>query len=94
MDANKALTNRLDGLYTRLLRFALDISWKDHVTNEKLYAGLPKLSDKLRSRRLGIAGHCVRYPKEAAHHTILWEPTHGKSRGAASCMNFVTLLHS
>ena len=47
MDANKALTNRLDGLYTRLLRFALDISWKDHVTNEKLYAGLPKLSDKL-----------------------------------------------
>ena len=33
----KPLTNRLDGLYTRLLRFALDISWKDHVTNEKLY---------------------------------------------------------
>ena len=32
---------------------------KDHVTNEKLYAGLPKLSDNLRSRRLGIAGHCV-----------------------------------
>ena len=25
--------------------------------HDKLYAGLPKLSDKLRSRRLGIAGH-------------------------------------
>ena len=49
----KALTSRLDGLYTRLLRFALNISWRDHVTNVKLYAGLPKLSDKLRSRRLG-----------------------------------------
>ena len=45
---------------------------KDHVTNEKLYAGLPKLSDNLRSRRLGIAGHCVRHPEEAAHHTIEW----------------------
>ena len=90
----KALTNRLDGLYTRILRFALDISWKDHVTNEKLllYAGLPKLSNKLRSRRLGIAGHCVRHPEEAAHHTILWEPTHGKFRRGAPCMNYVTLL--
>ena len=44
---------------TRLLKFAVDISWKGHVTNEKLYAGLPKPSDKLRSKRLGIAGHCV-----------------------------------
>ena len=65
---------------------------KDHVTNEKLYAGLPKLSDNLRSRRLGIAGHCVRHPEEAAHHTILWEPTHGTSRRGAPCMNYVTLL--
>ena len=30
--------------------------------HDKLYAGLPKLSDKLRSRRVGIAGHCVRHP--------------------------------
>ena len=64
----------------------------DHVTNEKLYAGLPKLSDKLRSRRLGIAGHCVRHHEEAARQTILWEPTHGKSRRGAPCMNYVTLL--
>ena len=65
---------------------------KDHVTNEKLYAGLPKLSDNLRSRRLGIAGHCVRHPEEAAHHTILWEPTHGTFRRGAPCMKYVTLL--
>ena len=65
---------------------------KDHVTNEKLYAGLPKLSDNLRSRRLGIAGHCVRHPEGAAHHTILWEPAHGTSRRGAPCMKYVTLL--
>ena len=70
----------------------MDISWRDHVSNEKLYAGLPKLSDKLRSRRLGITGHCVRHPEEATHYTILWEPTHGKSRRGAPCMQYVTLL--
>ena len=88
----KALTNRLDGLYTRLLRFALNVDWSDHVTNVVLYAGLPKLSNKLRERRLGIAGHCVRHVEEAAHHTILWEPTHGDSRRGAPYMNYVTLL--
>ena len=70
MDADKGTYQQTGWLIHRLLRFALDISWKDHVTNEKLYAGLPKLSDKLRSRRLGIAGHCVRHPEEAAHHTM------------------------
>ena len=41
---------------------------------------------------MGIAGHCVRHPEEATHHTILWEQTHGKSRRGAPCMNYVTLL--
>ena len=37
----KALTNRLNLAFKhRLLRFALDIGWWDHVTIEKLYAGL------------------------------------------------------
>ena len=54
------------------------------------------LSDKLMSRSLSVAlaGHCVRHFEfdEASHHTILWEPTHGKSRRRAPCMNYVTLL--
>ena len=34
----KALTNRLNLAFKhRLLRFALDIGWRDNVTNEKLY---------------------------------------------------------
>ena len=76
----KALTSRLDGLYTRLLRFALNISWRDHVTNEKLYAGLP---DKLRSRRLGVAGHCVRHPVGTYPYQI---------EERSSLMNYITLL--
>ena len=30
----KTLEKRLDGVYTRLLRFALDVSWKEHKINK------------------------------------------------------------
>ena len=54
------------------------------------------LSDKLMSRSLSVAlaGHCVRHFEfdEASHHTILWEPTHGKSRRRAPCI--YELCHS
>ena len=45
----------LDGCYTRLLRTVLDISWQ--LSNNELYGDLPRLSDKIRQRRLQFAGH-------------------------------------
>ena len=39
----KELTSRVDGVYTRLLRLCLNVSWKDKWTNKKLYHGLPKV---------------------------------------------------
>ena len=83
-----ALTKRLDGLYTRLLIFALNITW----TNEKLYQGLPKISEKLRGRRMRLAGHLIRHTEEAAHETVLWEPLHGNPKRGAPSMNYVKLL--
>ena len=55
-----ALTKRLDGLHTRLLRFALNITCRDKWTNDKLYQSLPKLSEKLRGRRMRLASHLIR----------------------------------
>ena len=43
-----ALTKQLDGSYTRMLRMALDVSWKSHTTNKILYGELPKVSEKVR----------------------------------------------
>ena len=72
----------LDGVYTRMLRVALNVSWKDHITNVNLYGKLPRLSDKIRQRRMRLAGHCVRHLELSACELILWEPTYGKlSRG-------------
>ena len=48
----------------RLLRFSLNVTWKDKWTNDKLYHGLPKspkVTDKIKARRLRLAGHCVRH---------------------------------
>ena len=56
----------IDGTYTRLLRTALNISWRDHVSNDILYDTFPKLSSKIRERRIRLAGHYVRHNEEEA----------------------------
>ena len=33
----KALEKKIDGCYTRMLRMALDIDWKLHITNKTMY---------------------------------------------------------
>lgn len=72
----------LDGVYTRMLRAALNVPWEDHIRNVDLYGYLPRLSDTIRQRRMRLAGHCMRHPELTASQLILWEPTHGrKSRG-------------
>ncbi|XP_068749563.1 transmembrane protein 180-like isoform X2 [Montipora capricornis] len=54
------MRNRLDGTYTRMLRAVLGVSWKEHKTNKELYSNLPKITDKLKIRRLRFIGHCWR----------------------------------
>ena len=64
-------------------------------TNETLYNGLPKVTDKIKARRLRLAGHCVRHGMkedadsasvEVAGSLVLWEPTQGKRRvGGQHC---------
>ena len=76
------LERKLDGCYTKLLRTSLGYSWRDHIRNEVLYGKLPKVTFKIRQRRLRLAGHCKRHPEESAHHLTLWMPKRGnRSRG-------------
>ena len=82
----------LDGCYTRLLRSALNISWKAHVTNEQLYGDLPKASDKIKKRRLQFAGHCLRSSGQVVSDLVLWKPVHGKRGAGRPIMTYVDLL--
>ena len=77
-----AMVKSLDGCYTRMLRTVFNVSWRDHLTNEELYRNIPKVSAKVTSRRLQLAGHCFRHPELPAHSVLLWQPTHGnRGRG-------------
>ena len=40
-----------------MLHMALGVNW---IPNDILYGDLPKLTDKIRERRLKLAGHCSR----------------------------------
>ena len=56
----RALERRIDGIYTRLWRKALDVSWQQHMTNEELYgipAGRYTQSDSVGAAR-GDAASC------------------------------------
>ena len=76
------LQKSLDGCYTRMLRMVLNVDWRDHVSNKTLYGMLPRISQKIAYRRMGMAGHCCRHPELPASRLVLWEPTHGvKLRG-------------
>ena len=76
------MEDRIDGCYTRLLRKALDARWQNHPTNQSLYQDLPKLSAKIKTRRLRFAGHCARNPNLPVSHCLFWTPQAGHtSRG-------------
>ena len=82
----------LDGLYTRMLRQALNVSWEDHMRNIDLYGKLPRLTDKIRMRRMRLAGHSVRHPELAASELVLWEPTHGRRNRGKSRTTYIDTL--
>ena len=42
---NVSLRKKIDGCYTRLLRMAFNILWKEKLTNDKLYIGMLNISE-------------------------------------------------
>ena len=88
----KQMVKSLDGVYTRMLRMALNISWKQHLTNEQLYGRLPKVSSKIAARRLKLAGHLMRHPEEMASSLVLWQPSIGTTNRGRKPVDYIDLL--
>ena len=77
-----SLEKQIDGCYTRMLRMALNVNWKQHLTNKEVYGALPRATMKIQERRMRLAGHLHRHPELTASRLLLWEPKHGtRSRG-------------
>ena len=71
------LEKKIDGAYTRMLRTALNRSWKDHPTNVELYGHIPPISKLLQQQRMRFSGHCWRSKEEQAGDGLLWKPPQG-----------------
>ena len=89
------LERRLDGAYTKLLRYALGLRWDDYTSNAKLYGNLPRVSSRLLEKQLIFAGLCVRSDQPVSD-LVFWDHTKMArckcSVGAGSRANSAKLL--
>ena len=70
----------------------INVSWKERRTNALLYQNLPKITTKIKQRRMRLAGHCIRHTEEIAHHLVLWEPTEGRRNRGKPKMTYIDNL--
>ena len=89
---NKSLKKKIDGCYTRLLRMALNISWRQRLTNAELYQEIPPVTKKIQRRRMMLSGHCVRHNDECASDLVLWEPIEGTPNRGRKRISYVDNL--
>jgi hypothetical protein len=61
------LSRKLDGCYTKLLRYALNHKWSDYVPNSTLYNGPESVSIRLLEKQLSFVGHCIRSNLMGSH---------------------------
>ena len=84
------LSKDLDGCYTQPLRMVFSVNLKQHMTNKELYGSLPKVSAKIRDRRLHLAGHCC--TEELISRLLLWRTKHGKRKAGRLAITYTDLL--
>ena len=87
-----ALEKKINGSYTRMLRVALNISWRDHMSNKDLYGKILKITDTIREQRLRFSGHCWRSKNEVVSDVLLWLPIHGRRSRGRPAKTFVDQL--
>ena len=76
----QTLEKKMDGTRNLMVRYALNISWKEHIPNSIIFAGIVPISALIRDRRMKFAGHCLRAKDQPVKDLVLWRGT-GKSKG-------------
>ena len=86
----KTLSNRLNGAYTKLLRYITDCHWSQRIRNEVLYNynGIPSITNVIRHRRIRFSGHCVRATNQPLHQLVLRQPSKGFRRGGGAVKTY------
>ena len=68
---------KLDGSCTRMLRAALNKSWKQHPTKNQLYRHLSPITQTIRERWTRHARQCWRSNDKFISDMLLWAPIYG-----------------
>ena len=71
-----------------------NVTWRQRITNEVLYVGLPRISTTIREGRFRFSDHCWRGKNEVISDLVLWEPKHGKRSVGGQARTFVDLLEA
>ena len=63
------------------------------MTQKKdLYGDLPRITDKIRERRLRFAGHYCRFKEEPVSRILNLNPTHGKRKPGRPNLTYIDFL--
>ena len=71
----KRMGQKLDDIYTRMLRAILNRSWRQHPTKQQLYDHLLPITKTIHVRRARHARHCWRSKDELISDILLWTPS-------------------
>jgi hypothetical protein len=94
VDVDRVIEEAHYGWYTRMLRMALNVDWKQRQTNKEVYGNLSRVTMKIQERSMRLAGDIHRHPEPVANRMLLWEPIHGvRSRGRPA-MTYVDSLRA
>ena len=77
-----------------MLRAALNVNWKTHMTNKELYGDMPQITTKIKARRLTFAGHCKRAEGCIVPKLVTWRPTQGARSKGRPKKTYVDLLEN
>ena len=79
---SQSMAKHINGCYSRMLRMALNINWKQRISNADVFGSIPMPSVMIASRRLRLAGHIARHEDLLANKLLFWDPQHGhRGRG-------------
>ena len=67
---NRTPALNIDGRYSSMLRMELNIKWKDNISNAVLVQDLETEPQRVRPRRLRLAGYIARHDDLIANKTI------------------------
>ena len=62
------------------------------MTNKVLYGNLPKLSTKIRQRRMHFACYCYRSKDEPVSNIVQWTPKHGRRKPGRPALTYTDIL--